>query len=78
MDNKRLTDLEVRVAYLEKSHDELSEMVRERYAQVAALRRMLQGSPKDPDAAAEPPRLLAGPSPFSGPRSPSMVCPWPT
>lgn len=49
---KRLTDLEVKVAYLEKAHDELSEVVRELYAQVAALAREVRG--REPEGPAEP------------------------
>ncbi|HEY3446785.1 MAG TPA: SlyX family protein [Myxococcales bacterium] len=41
--DKRLTDLEVKVAYLEKAHDELSEVVRELYAQLASLTREIRG-----------------------------------
>lgn len=34
---ERLTDLEVKVAFLERSHEELSEVVRELFGKVAAL-----------------------------------------
>ena len=51
--DKRLTDLEVKVAYLEKAHDELSEVVRELYAQVAALAREVRAG-RDAAGPAEP------------------------
>jgi len=54
--DKRLTDLEVKLAYLEKAHDELSEVVRELFAQVAALTREVRG--RELESPAEPRRSL--------------------
>jgi len=53
---ERLTNLEVKVAYLEKAHDELSEVVRELYAQLATLTRVVNG--QEPANPAEPRRSL--------------------
>lgn len=48
---QRLTDLEVKVAFLERSHEELSEVVRELYSKVALLTSELQ---RARDAATQP------------------------
>ena len=54
----QVTELEVKVAYLERAHDELSEVVRDLYERVAALTRQLQGLREQGTGPAEPPRTL--------------------
>jgi len=54
----RVTELEVKVVYLERAHEELSEVVRDLYEKVAALTRQLQGLREQAGSPADPARTL--------------------
>lgn len=54
----RVVELEVKVAYLERAHDELSEVVRDLFEQVAGLKRQLAAVRDQSTVASEPPRTL--------------------
>lgn len=54
--DERVTELEIKVAYLERAHDELSEVVRELFAKVEVLSRLVSAREGgEPGAAARSP-----------------------
>ncbi|MBI5543940.1 MAG: SlyX family protein [Deltaproteobacteria bacterium] len=55
---ERLTELEIKVSYLEKAHDELSEVVRELFEKVASLSAQVRSAGEVTTQAPEPPRTL--------------------
>ncbi len=54
----RVVELEVKVAYLERAHDELSEVVRDLFEQVAGLKRQLDTVRDQSSVSSESPRSL--------------------